>query len=59
MPDNSKQHGKASGGLIALAAVLALGLGATAWWLAAGSEAPWAAWPPRGKPTPHLFPPLL
>lgn len=39
MPDNSKQHGKASGGLIALAAVLALGLGAAAWWLAAGEEA--------------------
>ena len=38
MPDNSKQHRKASGGLIALAAVLALGLGAAAWWLAAGAQ---------------------
>lgn len=39
MPDKSRQQGKVSGGLIALAAVLALALGSAAWWLAAGEEA--------------------
>ena len=39
MSDNSKRQGRVSVGLIALAAVLALALGAAAWWLAAGEEA--------------------
>lgn len=39
MPDNSKRQGRVSGGLIVLAAVLVLALGAAAWWLAAGEEA--------------------